>query len=140
MRPVRRKTMSRPRARYEDPDVPDEALRRAELNRRNFLRAAGIFGVSAAALGTFAGPVAASPSMPGSSKSAKAAGLAIVRGKVFRELKGISPARSKGIPGVAVSDGESMDGAPGLGHDPDLLPQGHLAAGWRGERRLRLAA
>ncbi|MGW5360882.1 outer membrane protein assembly factor BamB family protein [Actinopolymorpha pittospori] len=100
--------MSRPRARYEDPDVPDEALRRAELNRRNFLRAAGIFGVSAAALGTFAGPVAASPSVPGSSKSAKAAGLAIVRGKVFRELKAITPARSKGIPGVAVSDGESI--------------------------------
>jgi outer membrane protein assembly factor BamB/3',5'-cyclic AMP phosphodiesterase CpdA len=119
--------MNRRLARYENPEIPDEALTPVELNRRAFLRAAGVFGASAAlAMGGFAVPA-----------RTWAAEAAVVRGRVF-EADAASAGR-RGLPGVAVSDGESIAVTDGQGRyelavDPARRPTGivfvTVPAGW----------
>lgn len=85
--------MGRRPARFENPEIPDEALDPGELGRRNFLRAAGVFGVSMS-LGV--------ASVTTSSRSSASAQTATVRGLVFDDRG------RRGIQGVAVSDGEAI--------------------------------
>lgn len=93
--------MGRRPARFERPDIPDEALDPGELGRRNFLRAAGVFGASVS-LGVSSIPTA-SP-VPASGQPA------VVHGYVFDDHRrtGSRTPASPGIPGVAVSDGEAI--------------------------------
>jgi hypothetical protein len=129
-------------ARYEDPEIPDDALSPTDLSRRLFLKAAGVFGVSAAfGTGALLSTAAAANIQRGPARLEAGSQNAVVTGYVFDDRNGQGQ-RQPGFPGiadVAVSDGESIavtdaDGRYELVVDPSRRSTGLVfvttPAGW----------